>query len=95
MRIAAGCMMFLMLAANAASASEAFVTQVAHDVAAAKATAASYPNAASASALAAPAIRTAMAIESAAGHGRKMRKLCMDSRCVMFEAMGPYKRLNL
>lgn len=42
MRIAAGCMMFLIFAANAASASEAFVTQVAHEVAATEATAASY-----------------------------------------------------
>ena len=54
MRIAAGCTMFLMLAANAAYASEAFVTQVAHEVAATEATAASYLNAASASTLAAP-----------------------------------------
>jgi hypothetical protein len=54
MRIAAGCMTFLMFAANAASASEAFVTQLTHEVAATEATAASYLNAASASTLAAP-----------------------------------------
>jgi hypothetical protein len=41
MRMAAGYMMFLMLAANQAFASEAFVTQVAHEVVGTGATAAS------------------------------------------------------
>lgn len=46
-------MTFLMFAANAASASEAFVTQLAHEVAATEATAVFFLNAASASTLAA------------------------------------------
>ncbi len=49
MRIATGFMMFLALAANPACASEAFVSQVTHEVAATEATAASYLSAASAS----------------------------------------------
>jgi hypothetical protein len=54
MRIATGFMMFLALAANPACASEAFVSQVTHEVAATEATAASYLSAVSASILAAP-----------------------------------------
>ncbi len=54
MRIATGFTMFLMLAANPASASEAFISQVAHQVAATETTASSYANAVSASTLASP-----------------------------------------
>jgi Curlin associated repeat len=54
MRIATGCMMFLSLAASPAFASEAFVAQVTHSIAATEATAASDVNAATASTLAAP-----------------------------------------
>ncbi len=54
MRIATGCMMLLLLAASPAFASEAFVTQVTHEVVATEATATAYFNAASASTLATP-----------------------------------------
>jgi hypothetical protein len=54
MRIVAGCMTFLILAAGPASAGEAFVTQLAGKGRAAETTVASYTNAVSASMLASP-----------------------------------------
>ena len=54
MRIAAGCMIVLTLAASPTLAGEAFVPQLTHQIAATEAAAASDLNAASASTLAAP-----------------------------------------